>query len=347
MKRIVLLVIVCCAALASHAQTSHWQEVQNRFHARTSHLPPRDSFMKRIRRTVTTQVNEVKANTQQAAKAHREEIKNRPMHVGWEDGKVWEFQNAYTISRHEWRLNLLGPSSFGITNKLEVKSYIQLVLAPNVSFKYRFLEKGQFTAAVEPGASLGGLPVAGAMAILLPGGAVGGGTVGIVSYSDVFVKLYASWHPTQKFTFSLRAGASHIKASYTGLGGFAAIGGNGEAVGFIPFSVGLIKTNWIMAGFEADYVLNQHNAFVLRSSIGKLHTTGIGGTDLSYTSSDYLAMPSLSWNRAWRHVHLTAGIYGAFDPPSFTMVRNSKIPVGPFADVYWVLNNRVKSKIKN
>jgi hypothetical protein len=161
-----------------------------------------------------------------------------------------------------------------------------------------------------------------------------------VTFSDVFIKAYVSWHPGKQFTFSLRGGASHIKAAYDGLGGFAAMGGGGEAVGFMPFSVGLIRTNWVMAGFEADYVLNQYNAFILRSSIGKLNITNIGGTDINYTSSNYLMMPSLSWNRAWRHVHLTAGVYNFFDPPSFAMTHASKLPVAPFADVYWVLNNR-------
>jgi hypothetical protein len=289
---------------------------------------------------VTTEIEETKTELAETAKANREERKLRPMHVGWADGRVWEFSNAYTIRKHEWRLDVFGPSSFGITDKLEVKSYIQLLLSPNISFKYRFLDEGRFSMAIEPGASLGGLPVAAAVGILLPGGAVGGGTVGVVTFSDVFVKLYASWHPTQKFTLSIRGGASHIKASFTGLGGFAGIGGNGAAAGFFPFSVGLIKTNWVMAGFEADYVVNQYNAIVLRTSIGKLYTTSLGGSDAQYTSADYLMWPSASWNHAWRHVHLTAGIYGAFDPPSFTMVKNNKIPVGPFANVYWVLNNR-------
>lgn len=341
MKATVILVIVFCLANApGMAQNSFWDKARSNTKAKLAHMPSLDSMLRRAEHTVTTKVEETKAEVAETAKAKREEKKARVMHVGWEDGKVWEFQNAYTISKHEWRLNLLGPSSFGASDRLEVKSYIQLMLAPNVSFKYRFLDKGQFSAAIEPGASLGGLPVAGAVGILLPGGAVGGGTVGIVTFSDVFVKLYATWHPTKKFTLSVRGGASRIKASFSGLGGFAGIGGSGGAVGFFPFNVGLIKTTWVMAGFEADYVLNERNALVLRSSIGKLHTTGLGNEDISYTSADYLMWPSASWNHAWRHLHLTAGVYGVFDPPSFTIVKSSRLPIGPFADVYWVLNNR-------
>jgi hypothetical protein len=318
------------------AQTSVFIRTQDSVLSKLRRLPRADSLLGNIQeRFASPKTNDITAITDTPHIAPP-----REMHLGWADGRVWEYAGAYTISRHEWRLNIFGPSSFGLSNKVELKSYPWILIAPNLSVKYKFLDVGGFAMAIEPGVAGGGLPIAAGAGILLPGAALGGGTVGLISFSDVFLKLYGSWQLSSRFTFSLRAGASHIKSGYYGLGGFAGIGKDGEAAGLFPVGVGLIKTNWLMVGFEADYVINSINIIVLKASIGKLYTTAIGGVETHHTSDNYLMWPSLFYTHAWKHLHLSAGLYGAYDPPQFVWLRNSKLPVSPFANVYWVLNNR-------
>ncbi|MES2703149.1 MAG: hypothetical protein V4649_10945 [Bacteroidota bacterium] len=340
----VAVVFMCCIATAGNGQT-FLRSARDSVRAKYNRLPPADSLLSRGKRSLRRQ-ERVVTEERPAAPAATDTAARKPidavilpLRTGWADGRVWEFSNAYTIRKNEWRLNLLGPSSFGITDKLEVKSYLLAVVTPNVSFKYRFLDRKPFSAALEAGGAAGGLPVAAAAGIILKGGGIAGGTAGIITFTDVFMKVYAGWQPTHNLTLSVRAGISHIRASYKGFGGFAAIGGNGGAIGFFPFSANLIRANWAMAGFEADYVLNARNAIVLRSSVGRLYTTRIADLKTDTSSADYLAFPSISWNHGWKHLHLSAGVYAIIDPPSFDLVRRSELPVSPFVNVYWVLNN--------
>jgi len=253
-------------------------------------------------------------------------------HIGWEDGKVPEFSNAYTLHRHEFRLNVLGRSSYALSNRLEMSCYLPLIITPNLSLKYRFFDNGTFASALELGTARGVFPLGVATGIVLPGIAVGVGTAGFVTGSDNYVKLFSSWHPTQKLTFSVRGGMSFLKVGYTGIAGFAGVGGNGAVVGALPIEV-RHRFNYFMGGFETDYLINKQNVIVLNTYMG-----GFEG------SKKQLIVPSLGWTHAKTHFHYTLGLYTFLDPPTWQTwdAEKSKMPVGVYGNVYWIFNNRIR-----
>ena len=95
--------------------------------------------------------------------------KKRDIHSSWAEGKVPEFSSPYTLSRHELRLNLFGASSYAISDRFELKSYLSAIIVPNISFKYRFYDKNNFALAYEAGGAIGGFPIAAAGGFVLPG----------------------------------------------------------------------------------------------------------------------------------------------------------------------------------
>lgn len=253
-------------------------------------------------------------------------------HIGWENGRVPEFSNAYTLQSHELRLNILGRSSYAISNRLEMSSYLPLIMSPNVSFKYRFLDQGNFASAFEFGTAHGAFPLGMAFGILLPGAIIGGGTVGYVKGSDNHLKLYSSWHPTQKLTFSARGSVSFLKIGYAGLIGVAGVGKDGVIAGALPVNISH-RFNYLMGGFETDYVLNQKNVLILNSTI-----SGFEG------GKTQLIIPSLGWTHAKTHFHYTLGLYTILDPPTWETwkAEKSNMPLGAYANVYWIFNNRIR-----
>jgi hypothetical protein len=253
--------------------------------------------------------------------------KTLQIHQGWNDGRIPEFSTAYTLQRHEFRLNVIGRSSFAFSNRFEVSSYLPLILVPNLAFKYRFIDRPHFASAIELGTAGGLFPVALFTGILLPGAAVGGGTLGILHGSDNHVKLFLSLHASDKLTFSVRGSLSTINIGYTGIVGVAGIGGDGEAAGLLPVRLNARYT-WFMAGFETDYLLNPTNVLVLNTSIG--------GFD---KASKQLGVASLLWTHARIHFHYSVGLYGFYDPPTWEIVKSSKLPISVMANVYWIFNN--------
>ena len=257
------------------------------------------------------------------------------MHIGWQDGHVPEFSTAYTLHRHEVRLNLMGRSSFAFGNKVELSIYIPLQLTPNFALKYKFVDKKYFASALEIGAAVGIFPLGVAAAIVMPGGGVGGGTIGLLNGWDVHLKSYFSFPVTNKLCFSFRGSVSTIHAGYLGGAIFAGLGGNGGAVGIIPVRESK-QFYFFSGGFETDYVINKINVIVWNTYLGGF-----------YEGSKQIGMSTLAWTHAKKHFHYTLGLYGFFDPPSFEMVKESKLPVSVFANIYWIFNNgKVISKIQ-
>src|SRR4051794_19777638 len=58
----------------------------------------------------------------------------------WQRGHVVEGDSAYTVPGGAARLSLLGRSALGLSNRVELSTYLplDLVLFPNLSLKYRF-----------------------------------------------------------------------------------------------------------------------------------------------------------------------------------------------------------------
>ncbi len=251
----------------------------------------------------------------------------RIMHTGWENGRVPEFKNAFTLSKNEFRLNILGRSSFAFTDRFEVSSYLLMFILPNISFKYKYLDRGPFASSVEIGLSGGLFPIALVTGILLPGVAVAGGTIGFLKGSDVYYKTYLSYRLNPKLCFSVNGSVSYFRYGYVGLVGAAGLGRDNIITVVIPVNPNGTAT-WLMAGFEADYIINQHNVIVFNTSYGGFKN-----------NSDRFMFPKLGWTHAKIHFHYTLGIYSLLDPPSWKIDSESKFPMGAYANIYWIFNN--------
>lgn len=285
-----------------------------------------------------SKIDNVVVTTADSSKSLATDVKLSIRHIGWADGRVAEFNNAYTLRRHEVRLSVFGRSAYGITDKLEASVYLPIIILPNLSFKYRFIDHPHFAMAYEVGGAVGIIPVAVVSGIVLPGGAFAGATFGALTGNDIFVKGYASWKPSTKFTFSLRTGVSRMKLSYHGIGAFAAAGGDGAAVAALPLNFRIITTNYYMAGFDADYAPNRRNAIVAKVCIGQFSKTSGG-----------LIYPSLSWTHAMHnHFHYTIGIFKLLDTPRYEILKektNNPFPFDLYYNFYWVLNNKARKVV--
>ncbi len=282
---------------------------------------------------VDTNVRQETANIKNSLKTHDSVVR----HVGWQDGRVAEFNNAYTLRKNEIRLNIAGRSSWAITDRLEMSVFLPLIILPNVSFKYRFLDKPHFAIASELGGAIGIIPVAAASGLLMPGGAFGAGTLGLLTGSDIYYKMYFSWKPCRKFTFSARGGYSDIRLAYHGLLGFAAAGGSDAVVAAVPVNFKLVHTSYSMAGFETDYAITAHNALVAKVAFGEFAITGGG-----------ILYPSLTYTHAFKkHFHISAGVFKLLDYPHYYILKektNNSLPFDFYYNFYWTLNNRVRSR---
>jgi len=249
------------------------------------------------------------------------------MHTGWDDGHVAEFASAYILRRHEVRLNIIGRSSYSFSNKVEISCYLPLIIFPNFALKYKFIDKPHFASALEGGTAVGILPVAAAGGIIMQGGAVGGAGIGLIHGSDNHLKLFLSFPVSHRLTFSFRGSISAIHAGYFGGAAIGGIGGDGAGAGLIPVSDGK-WFRYLMGGFETDCVLNKLNEITLNTSLG-----GFKG------GKKQLGLFTLAWTHAKIHFHYSYGLYGFYDPPTFEIIHQAKLPVSPYASVYWILNN--------
>lgn len=213
-----------------------------------------------------------------------------------------------------------------------MSSILPLIISPNVSFKYRFFDQGDFASALELGTARGMFPVGLVAGFVLPGAVVGTGTLGFVKGSDNYVKLYSSWHPAKKLTFSARGSVSFLKIGYAGLVGVAGMGEGGVVAGVLPVNVNQ-RYKYLMGGFETDYTLNKKNVLVLNSSI-----SGFEG------GKKQLVISSFGWTHANTHFHYTVGLYSILNPSSGknTETEKSQMPVGIYTNVYWIFNNRIR-----
>ena len=254
------------------------------------------------------------------------------LHIGWRDGRMAEFNNAYTLRRHEFRLNLAGRTSYALTDRLEMSTYLPLIILPNLSFKYRFIDKPHFAMAYELGGAAGIIPVAAVAGIALPGGAFGGGTIGVMTGNDLYAKLFISWKPSTKLTFSVRGGASRIKMNYHGIGALVGAGGSGVGAGVFPLNIKLLTTYYYMAGFEADYAMNRRNGLIAKVSFGQFANRPGG-----------LLYPSITYTHAMRkHFHYSAGIFKLLDAPRYEVLKqntNNPLPFDIYYNFYWIFNN--------
>ena len=283
-------------------------------------------------------INKIKSKKQESFPVD-DSLSKQPkvIHYCWEDGRIPEGSNAFTLHRHEFRLNTFGRSSYGITDRLEISAQIPLyfVLFPNFSLKYRFIDKEHFAAAAVLGGGGGAFPIAYGTWLVASHFAGGVGTAGFITSGTQFAKLDITWHPVKFLSLTGRGAICAAEISYEGLGALAGFGG----AGVVPILIG--GTTWgYSGGTEADFAINKRNAIIVRVNTIYFPKT--------YHALDY----SIAWTHAWKHFHLTVGAfdgYGLLDKVILVETdsgssptnsnQNKVIPI-PFVNLYWILHNQ-------
>ncbi|MCC7050884.1 MAG: hypothetical protein IT239_03795 [Bacteroidia bacterium] len=254
--------------------------------------------------------------------------KEKKIHDRLDNRCISEFGNAYTLPRHEIKLNVIGKSAYAFSNRTELSVYFPLFfILPNFSLKHKIIDKKFFVSSIEGGACGGVFPFSMASGIFLPGMALGVGTFGIFHGTDYHSKLYFSFPLSNKFTLSARYSISVIRVGYRGIVGGAAVTGNGIGGYISSVDIGK-KRKWYGGAVEANYALDKKNYLSFTTSLG-MFDGGAKGLGLS----------TLSWTHAKNHFHYSLGLYGFFDPPTYEMVKQSKLLASFFINVYWILNN--------
>ncbi|MBX7100168.1 MAG: hypothetical protein K1X89_20805, partial [Myxococcaceae bacterium] len=244
-------------------------------------------------------------------------------HADWEDGSFPEGSTAATVKRHEFRLNLIGKSAFGITDRVELSSYLPLVIFPNLGLKVRLLDAAAVKLAFEVDLGAGALPLVGGGALPFPGGVLAGGAGGLLLGSVQLGELHLSLKPAHAWTVSARVAGIAMEGGFLGLGGGAVAGGGGAGGVILPLAFGKAATA-VSGGLELDVVLDERNALSAQGDF--MHLAGVYGG---------LVLFSAAWTHAWEHVHLQVGVYNTFGVP---WTEPPKLPVAPFVNVYWVFN---------
>jgi len=236
----------------------------------------------------------------------------------WEDWRVPEGANAYTVKRHDLRLDLIGRSAFGITSRVELSTYLLLdaVLFPNLGLKVRVADTPRVAVAVEGHVGGGLYPVAGGG--LLPFPPVAFGSVGFVAASFQLIGTQVTVHPAHALAFTLRGNLIAAEAKSENVGGVVGPG----AAAALPFAFGGSSVG-ASGGAEVDWVLGKHDTLVLEADVAGFRH-----------AREQLSLAWIGWTHGWKRFHLTVGAYTIVDLPDAKMLHD-KEPVAPFGNVYW------------
>ncbi len=244
-------------------------------------------------------------------------------------GRVPEGANAFTVARHELRLSVLGTSAYGITDHTEISTYLlgDAVLFPNLALEHTFHDDGTLVASWSLGVGAGALPVVAGVAIPLPGGVFGGGTLGVVGASAQDAELELSLRATDMLTLSVGGGAFALEGGFAGLIAGAGAGGGGAGGAGGEVALGGSRAG-ATAGAEADLTLGRHDVVVAGAEAWFFRPYYQDGPD-------GLVYAHVAWTHAWTHFHLSLGAYGFVDVPDAKILHDSQMPVAPYANVAW------------
>jgi hypothetical protein len=246
-------------------------------------------------------------------------------HADWDpNGHIPEGgDNAWTIGRHDLRVSILGPTAFGITDRVELSTFLplDLLLFPNLALKWRFHEAPNGSYAAKLGVGGGAYPIIGGAFIPYP--PTGAGFIGLIGASYQKLDLIGSWHPgpTDRFTFSLAVAGFALEMGGVGIGSVDSLATWVPNV--LPIALGGSAVG-AMGGVELDYRIDRRNVFVFDADLWALRH-----------AKDGLLVMTAGITHAWRHFHLTIGAYSLGDVPALTLWKESKMPVAPYANVYW------------
>jgi hypothetical protein len=245
-------------------------------------------------------------------------LSSAPASADWEDGRVPEGDNAFTLERHTLELSLLGRSGFGVTRSFEISTYLPLDLAlfPNLGFEWRLYEGPTWAASFKLTLGAGAYPIVGGGIIPYP--PVAAGFVGFVAAGFEEGELMVSARAARPLTLTLRGGGLAIEMGVLALGGGLAV----YVPLVLPIAAGGVAPG-LTGGAEADLALGANDALIVSGDVYYLDG-----------ASEGLAMATAGWTHAWSHFHLTLGAYTLIDLPAAHALSDS-LPVAPYANVYW------------
>lgn len=241
-----------------------------------------------------------------------------PAHAEWADSRVPEGDTAFTLRGGDARVSILGRSAVGLSDRVELSTYFPLyfLLLPNFSLKWRFHEGEEWATSIEGTVVAGAYPVAVAAAFL-PGVAVGGAGLVLGSYQSL--ALTESYRPSDSVVLSLSAGVIGAEVGFVGAGGVVGAGGAAAT----PITAGGSDSGG-RGGAQVDVVLRRRDLLSFSVDAWWFRRSAAG-----------FALALAGWTHAWKHFHLTAGLYSVTDLPDAKTLAHSKLPVGPYANVYF------------
>jgi hypothetical protein len=250
----------------------------------------------------------------------------------WDEGKLPEGDNAFTVHRGEVRLALFGRSAVGLTDRLELSTNLLFptpeFLLPNLHLKYRFLENDTVAAAIEGGGMATLLPIPVAGALPLPGAIVGVAAIGAATGAVQHLEGHLTFH-AQKLSATLTGGGYVAEGALLAAGVGGIVGGVGVAA--IPIAAGMGSVEYgATFGGEMAVAFDAHNAVMLQG-YGFTLQKPLPGND----NIQALTMESLSYLHRWDVFTLTLGAYSIVDLPHAQMITNSKLPAAPFFNLAW------------
>lgn len=247
----------------------------------------------------------------------------------YRDGEVPEGMNAFTLHRRAVHVSLLGTSGIGLTDNTELATYLaaDALLFPNLRLEHRFLRGDDVSASLMLGAGAGVYPFAVGAFLPLPGAVVAGGGVGFAWASIQTATVVGSVRVTPAVTLSANAGGFALEGGFAAVAGGVGAGGGGGGGGGGTASDSGSRTGGT-AGVELAATVGHHDALIVAVD-GWL--TRAHGMD----PAEGLLYPRATWTHAWKHFHLTGGVYALLDPPSWKSAKESKMPVAPYVNVAW------------
>jgi hypothetical protein len=241
-----------------------------------------------------------------------------PARADWEDGRVPEGGNAFTLGRHVGEISLLGRSGVGLTDGVELSTMLplDLVLFPNLGIKFRLFDDERWASSFKLTLGAGAYPVIGGG--ILPYPPIAGGFVGFVAAAFQSGEVAVSWRAARPITLTLRGGAFGLEMGVLGLGGGVAV--------YVPFVLPITGGGaalGLSGGGEMDAVLGEHDAIIVEGDV-----YGLVG------AQEGLLLATAGWTHGWKCFHLTLGAYTLVDLPEGRMLHD-QLPVAPYANAYW------------
>ncbi len=246
-------------------------------------------------------------------------------------GEVPAGVNAFIEHRHDLRLSVLGASALAVTDHTELSSYLlaDLILIPNLRVEHQFVNTGDLAISATVGIAAGMFPLVGGTAIPLPGGAVGGAGIGFAWGTIQSGSLIGTVRLTPTVSLSANGGGFAVEGGLAGVVAGVGVGGNGAAANAAPASVSGVRFGGT-AGVELSSTFGKRDAVVIACD-------GWFFKPFAMDGASGILYARAAWTHQWGRFQLTTGVYGFADPPSWKMLRSSKLPVAPFANVGWVL----------